>query len=144
MSGMRLRNGMPETSVIVRLAGEAADDGRLAVADEDLRRRFALVDDRRVELHFVRRAVVGLRDLQVDVAVGIDRRRDREHGADVDVLHRLHATRRIVATTVCDTCTNGRDEPTLSTACLLFCAMITGSERHSTLPRSCSALIATL
>jgi hypothetical protein len=45
--------------------------------------------------------------------------------------------------TVCETCTNGRDEPTLSVACRLFCAMITGSDRTRTSPRSCSAAIAT-
>ena len=43
----------------------------------------------------------------------------------------------------CDTCTNGTFCPTFSTACLLFCAMITGSESTFTSPRVCSALIAT-
>ena len=50
----------------------------------------------RVELHLVRRAVVRLLNLQVDVAVGIDRRRDRQHRRDVDVLHRLHTAGRVV------------------------------------------------
>src|SRR6185503_8716550 len=52
---------------------ETPDHRRLTVPNEDLCRRFALVDDRRVELHLVRRAVVRLLHLQVDVAVRVDR-----------------------------------------------------------------------
>src|SRR5207244_1619499 len=46
--------------------------------------------------------------------------------------------------TVCDTCTNGRDDPTFKMACRLFSAMMTGNESTRTSPRLCKALIATV
>ena len=120
---------------------EPADHRGLAVADENLRRRLPLADDRRVELHVVGRVVVRLAHGGVHVAIGIDDRRDRERRADGLILNRLHEPRSRRSPPTAETCTNGTFWPTFRIACLLFCAMITGSVSTFTSPRDCSALI---
>ena len=74
---------------------QAADHHcRLAVPDEHLRRCLALRNNRRVELHVVRRGVVvRLAHREVHVAVRIDDRRDRQRRTDRLILNRLHESR---------------------------------------------------
>ena len=123
---------MPETDLLVCFPASPPITVVCPSFEEDLRRGLALADHRRVELHVVGGAVVGLVHGQVHVAVGVDRRRDGERRAHVDGTGwsaRWSAPCR--STTLCDTCTNGTCWPTFSTACMLFCAITTGSESTS-------------